>query len=81
MLHTFMLVIIDYQHLRMQNRSGAPQHFRPRAATVGGRRKILAPATLPIRATHILHGAITRSCTCIKELVNQWTLLKYIILI
>jgi hypothetical protein len=32
MLHTFIL-IIDYQYLRMQNRFGVPQHFRPWAAT------------------------------------------------
>jgi hypothetical protein len=34
MLHIFILVIINYQYLRMQNRFVAPQNFRPLAATV-----------------------------------------------
>jgi hypothetical protein len=32
-IHIFILVTVDYQHLRMQNRFGAPQNLFPRAAT------------------------------------------------
>jgi hypothetical protein len=33
MLHRFILVIIDYRYLRMQNRFCTPQNFRARATT------------------------------------------------